>query len=155
MLVAREIAKEVRAAYFDLEDPVSAQRLAEPMTTLRPLRGLIVIDEVQLKPELFARLRVLADRHPLPARFLVLGSASPDLLRQGSESLARRIAHIEMGASTSRRVGVDSMGRLWWRGGFPRAYLAKNRSDSLTWQENFIRTFLERDIRALVFRRHR
>jgi hypothetical protein len=119
------------------------------MTALRPLRGLIVIDEVQHKPELFAGLRVLADRHPLPARFLVLGSASPDLLRQGSESLAGRIAHIEMGGFDLAEVGVDSVRRLWWRGGFPRAYLAKNRPESRTWQENFIRTFLERDIRAL------
>src|SRR5579884_2122092 len=94
--LARQIASASRAEYFDLEDPVSQRRLSEPMLALRPLRGLVVIDEIQRRPDLFPALRVLADRHPLPARFLILGSASPDLLRQGSESLAGRIALIEM-----------------------------------------------------------
>ena len=147
--VARAIAKEAKAEYFDLEDPVSAQRLAEPMTTLRPLRGLIVIDEVQQNPGLFPVFRVLADRHPLPARFLLLGSASPDLLQRGSQSLAGRIAHLEMGGFNLTETGENHLRRLWWRGGFPKAYLAKTEVESRAWQDNFIRTFLERDIPAL------
>jgi hypothetical protein len=147
--IARAIAKEAKAEYFDLEDPVSAQRLAEPMTALRGLRGLIVIDEVQQNPGLFSVFRVLADRHPLPARFLLLGSASPDLLQRGSQSLAGRIAHIEMGGFGLTEVGASHLRRLWWRGGFPKAYLARNEAESRSWQDNFIRTFLERDIPAL------
>ena len=145
--LARQIAHSARAEYFDLEDPVSQRRLSEPMTALRPLRGLVVIDEVQRQPDLFAVLRVLADRKPLPARFLVLGSASPELLRQSSESLAGRIAFVETGGFDLSEVGADAMRRLWWRGGFPRSFLARTDKDSRAWQENFIRTFLERDIR--------
>jgi predicted AAA+ superfamily ATPase len=145
--VAREIAGANPAGYFDLEDPVSERRLAEPMLALRSLRGLVVIDEVQRKPDLFPILRVLADRRPLPARFLVLGSASPELLRQGSESLAGRIALVEMDGFDLAEAGVEAQRKLWWRGGFPRAFLAKTERDCRTWQENFIRTFLERDIR--------
>jgi uncharacterized protein len=144
---ARGIAREARAEYFDLEDPVSQRRLAEPMTALAPLRGLVVIDEVQRQPDLFPVLRVLADRRPLRARFLVLGSASPELLRQGSESLAGRIAFVEMSGFDLSEVGAAAMRRLWWRGGFPRPFLARNDADSRAWHENFIRTFLERDIR--------
>jgi uncharacterized protein len=144
---ARVIAHENGAEYFDLEDPISQRRLAEPMTALSPLRGLVVIDEVQRQPNLFPVLRVLADRRPLRARFLVLGSASPELLRQGSESLAGRIAFVEMGGFDLFEVGADALRRLWWRGGFPRAFLARSDGESRTWHENFIRTFLERDIR--------
>ena len=117
--VARQFREASSASYFDLEDPVSQQRLAEPMTALAPLRGLIVIDEVQRKPDLFPVLRVLADRSPLPARFLVLGSASPNLLRQGSETLAGRIAFVEMGGFDLAEV-KGALRRLWWRGGLPR-----------------------------------
>lgn len=145
--IARQVAGTDSARYFDLEDPVSERRLAEPMLALRPLRGLVVIDEVQRKPDLFSVLRVLADRRPLPARFLVLGSASPDLLRQGSESLAGRIAFVEMGGFNLSETGVDAQRRLWWRGGFPRAFLARTDRECRAWQENFIRTFLERDVR--------
>ena len=145
--VARQIAGIDPANYFDLEDPVSERRLAEPMLALRPLRGLVVIDEVQRKPDLFSVLRVLADRRPLPARFLVLGSASPDLLRQGSESLAGRIAFVEMAGFDLSETGAAAQRKLWWRGGFPRAFLAKTERECRAWQENFIRTFLERDIR--------
>lgn len=143
------LAKQIAgtAAFFDLEDPVSLARLSEPMTTLRQLRGLVVIDEVQRSPELFPVLRVLADRRPLPARFLVLGSASPELLRQSSETLAGRIAFVEMGGFGLPEVDAPAVRRLWWRGGFPRSYLARNEADCRAWQENFIRTFLERDIR--------
>jgi predicted AAA+ superfamily ATPase len=150
--LARQIAAAYRAEYFDLEDPVSERRLAEPMLALRSLRGLVVIDEVQRKPGLFPALRVLADRDPLPARFLILGSASPELLRQGSESLAGRIALIEMGGFNISETGPDALDKLWWRGGFPRAFLARSGSESRTWQENFIRTFLERDIQEFGVR---
>jgi predicted AAA+ superfamily ATPase len=144
---ARQVAAAGKAEYFDLEDPVSQRRLAEPMTALSPLRGLVVIDEVQRQPNLFPVLRVLADRRPLRARFLVLGSASPELLRQGSESLAGRIAFVEMAGFSLSEVGQPAMRKLWWRGGFPRAFLARNEAESRAWQENFILTFLERDIR--------
>jgi predicted AAA+ superfamily ATPase len=145
---ARQIAGETGAEYFDLEDPVSQRRLSEPMTALGSLRGLVVIDEVQRQPDLFPVLRVLADRKPLRARFLVLGSASPELLRQGSESLAGRIAFVEMGGFDLSETGAAALRRLWWRGGFPRSFLARNDADSRTWLENFMRTFLERDIRG-------
>ena len=145
--MARALAEDAGAEYFDLEDPVSQRRLSEPMTALRPLRGLVVVDEVQRQPDLFPILRVLADRRPWPARFLVLGSASPDLVRQGSESLAGRIGFVEMGGFGLEETGPDALRRLWWRGGFPRAYLARTDAASRDWQENFIRTFLERDLR--------
>ncbi|MBX9812202.1 MAG: AAA family ATPase, partial [Burkholderiales bacterium] len=93
--LAREIVPAASERYFDLEDPTSLARLAEPMTALAGLRGMVVVDEVQRRPDLFPVLRVLADRKPLPARFLVLGSASPELLRQTSESLAGRVEVIE------------------------------------------------------------
>lgn len=147
--VARRIAASARAEYFDLEDPVSQRRLAEPMTALEPLRGLIVIDEVQRQPDLFPVLRVLADRVPRRARFLLLGSASPELLRQGSETLAGRIAFLEMGGFSAAEVGAGAWRRLWWRGGFPRSFLAGSEAASRAWREDFIRTFLERDIREL------
>ncbi len=150
--LAREIASGSRAEFFDLEDPVSERRLSEPMLALRPLRGLIVIDEVQRRPDLFSVLRVLADRRPLPARFLILGSASPEMLRQGSESLAGRIALIEMGGFNIFETGPAVMRKLWWRGGFPRAFLARTERESRSWQENFIRTFLERDIQEFGVR---
>ena len=145
--LARSLVKADSPNYFDLEDPVSARRLAEPMTALRPLRGLVVIDEVQRQPDLFPVLRVLADRRPRPARFLILGSASPELLRQGSESLAGRIALVEMTGFQLPEISDGHERRLWWRGGFPGAFLARSDSAARSWQENFIRTFLERDIR--------
>jgi len=144
---AREIAAAGKSEYFDLEDPISQRRLAEPMTALSRLRGLVVIDEVQRQPDLFPVLRVLADRQPLRARFLVLGSASPELLRQGSESLAGRIAFVEMNGFDLAEAGQAAMRKLWWRGGFPRAFLARSDAGSRAWMENFIGTFLERDIR--------
>lgn len=145
--LATRLAQTARAEYFDLEDPVSARRLSEPMTALKPLRGLVVLDEIQRQPGLFPVLRVLADRKPLPARFLILGSASPELLRQGSESLAGRIAFLEMGGFDLSETGASAMRRLWLRGRFPRSFLARSGDDSERWRENFIRTFLERDLR--------
>jgi predicted AAA+ superfamily ATPase len=145
--LARQIARTTEAEYFDLEDPVSQRRLSEPMLALRDIRGLVIIDEVHRQPNLFPILRVLADRKPLPARFLILGSASPELLRQSSETLAGRIAFLEMSGFDLSEVGDAAQQRLWWRGGFPRSFLARTESQSRSWQENFIQTFLERDIR--------
>jgi len=137
--------------YFDLEDPASLARLDEPMTALRELKGLVVIDEVQRRPELFPVLRVLADRVPLPARFLILGSASPTLLRQSSESLAGRIALIQMNGFSLEEVGLAAQLKHWLRGGFPLSYLAEDDARSSLWRADFIRTFLERDLGQMGF----
>jgi len=144
--LARQLVPPESAAYFDLEDPLSLARLDEPMTALRDLVGLVVIDEVQRRPELFPILRVLADRTPLPARFLILGSAAPDLLRQSSESLAGRMETIQVSGLTIVDVGMSAHEGHWLRGGFPLSYLAKSDSNSAAWRKNFIRTLLERDI---------
>lgn len=144
--LARELVEVNSPHYFDLEDSVSLARLDEPMTALRDLRELVVIDEVQRRPELFPILRVLADRHPLPARFLVLGSASPELLRQSSESLAGRLEMVMMTGFSLAEVGVEVQARHWLRGGFPLSFLARAETDSLVWRKNFIQTFLERDL---------
>ncbi len=137
--------------YFDLEDPASLSRLDEPMTALRELEGLVVIDEVQRRPELFPVLRVLADRVPLPAKFLILGSASPTLLRQSSESLAGRIALIQMNGFSLEEVGLAAHLRHWLRGGFPLSYLAEDDARSSLWRADFVRTFLERDLAQMGF----
>lgn len=136
-------------AYFDLEDPADLARLEEPMVALRKLKGLVVVDEIQRRPELFPVLRVLADRRPLPARFLVLGSAAPDLLRQSSESLAGRIAYHELGGFSLDETGTENLDRLWLRGGMPAAFLAKTDADGVDWCRRFIRTFTERDAQSL------
>jgi uncharacterized protein len=147
--LAREIVSTSSINYFDLEDPASLARLNEPMLALAGLRGTIVIDEVQRRPGLFPVLRVLADRRPSPARFLLLGSASPDLLRQSSESLAGRLETIEMGGFSLADLGQRPADRHWQRGGFPRAYLARSNRDSFDWRRQFIQTFLERDLPQL------
>lgn len=145
--LARELVDINSSNYFDLEDPKSVKRLGDPMTALADLKGLVVLDEVQRRPELFPILRVLLDRKPLPAKFLILGSASPELLRQSSESLAGRIETIVMGGLSLDEVGDKQASRLWLRGGFPLSYLAKNDADSSVWRNSFIRTFLDRDLR--------
>jgi predicted AAA+ superfamily ATPase len=150
--LARQLARDSKSAYFDLENPVDLARLDEPMTALEALRGLIVIDEVQRRPELFPALRVLLDRKPVKARFLILGSASPELLRQSSETLAGRIAIVEMGGFTLEEIEEHDPNRLWLRGGFPRSFLARTEAASLAWREDFIRTFLERDLAQLGVR---
>lgn len=144
--LAREFVAEDSANYFDLEDPVSLARLDQPMTALEALEGLVVIDEVQRRPDLFQVLRVLADRRSARVRFLVLGSASGQLLRQSSESLAGRAEHLAIGGFTLAELGPESIGRLWLRGGFPLAYLAKDEADSLSWRRQFALTLLERDL---------
>jgi predicted AAA+ superfamily ATPase len=144
--LARKLIATNSPNYFDLEDPVSLARLDEPMTALRELKGLVVIDEIQRRPELFPALRVLADRKPLPSRFLILGSASPDLMRQSSESLAGRMETISMGGFNLGETGVKTLARHWLRGGLPLSFLARTEADSLSWRKNFIQTFLERDL---------
>jgi predicted AAA+ superfamily ATPase len=143
--LARELLDSNSVNYFDLEDPTSLARLDEPMTALEPLKGLVVIDEVQRRPELFNVLRVLADRSDLPSRFLILGSASGDLLRQTSESLAGRMENITIGGFSLAELGAEAEQRLWLRGGFPPSYLALNNTDSVAWRKNFVQTLLERD----------
>ncbi len=146
--LAREFVDINSPNYFDLEDDPSIIALADPKTALASLKGLIVIDEVQRRPEIFPILRVLLDRTPLPAKFLILGSASPDLLRQSSESLAGRLELIEMDGFNLSEVGEKKAPALWTRGGFPLSFLAKNDVDSFAWRNSFIKTFLERDLRA-------
>jgi uncharacterized protein len=149
--LARQVAAGSRGPVFtfDLERPRDVERLADPETALAPLRGLVVIDEVQRRPDLFPTLRVLADRSPLPARFLILGSASPALLRQSSESLAGRVHHYELRGLSIAEVGRRRVDRLWLRGSFPLSYLARSDEKAATWREDFVRTFLERDLPQL------
>ena len=134
------------ATRFDLEDPEDLRQLADPKLALRDARGLIILDEIQRRPGLFPVLRVLADRRPVPARFLVLGSASPELLRQSSESLAGRIHYHELTPFGLDETGAARVERLWLRGGFPRSYLARSDAQSAAWRRDFIRTYLERDV---------
>jgi uncharacterized protein len=138
--------------YFDLEDPTALARLENPKLALESLSGLVVIDEVQRAPELFPLLRVLVDRDDSPARFLVLGSASRELIRQSSESLAGRIASLEVPPLDLVEVGAGETAALWLRGGFPRSFLAADEPASVEWRKQFIATFLERDIPALGLR---
>lgn len=149
--LARELAAESprESVRFDLEDPDDLARLAEPKLALGSLKGLVIIDEVQRRPEIFPVLRVLVDRPENEAQFLVLGSASPDLLRQTSETLAGRIAYHHLRGFSVDEIGIESAGSLWFRGGFPRSYLAETDSDSHEWRIDFVRTFLERDIPML------
>lgn len=149
------LAREILALYsgdghmFDLEASSDVARLNDPMLALGDLSGLIVLDEIQRKPDIFQALRVLADRTPLPARFLVLGSASPELLRQSSESLAGRIAYYELPALALNETTSDNLSQLWLRGGFPSSFTARDDVSSYRWRQNFVRTFLERDIPQL------
>lgn len=138
-----------RGAYFDLESPADQARLADAYLALEPLRGLVVIDEIQRHPGLFEVLRVLADRPRRPARFLVLGSASPALLRQSSESLAGRIVYHELAGLRLDEVGPEHLRKLWFRGGFPASFKARSAPVSNQWRRAFVQTFLERDLPQL------
>ena len=149
--LARQLVSPTSVNYFDLEDPYSLARLDQPMNTLQELRGLVVIDEIQRRPGLFPVLRVLCDRDPLPARFLILGSASPSLLRQSSESLAGRVTTIQMSGFSLGELGITSQAQHWRRGGFPLSFLAASEEESLDWRKDFILTFLERDIPQFGF----
>lgn len=137
------------AVYFDLERAVDLQKLATPEQTLGPLRGLVVIDEAQRLPELFPPLRVLLDRPDVPAKFLLTGSASPDLVKGLSESLAGRMGMVDLAGFDLRETGGNEFRRLWLRGGFPRSFLAPDDAASAEWREAFVRTFLERDLPQL------
>jgi uncharacterized protein len=148
--LARAFAADTpEVTFFDLESPADLQRLATPEQTLRPLVGLVVIDEAQRLPELFPVLRVLLDRPGMPARFLLTGSASPELVRGLSESLAGRIGIVDLAGFDLAETGPDSLAQLWLRGGFPRSFLAADDRASLQWRLDFVRTFLERDLPQL------
>lgn len=149
--LARQIVPAGAVEYFDLENPRDLGRLDEPLSALENLRGIVVIDEVQRRPDLFPVLRVLADRTPLPARFVILGSASPGLLRQSSESLAGRIERVPMGGFSLQETGLDAHSRHWLRGGFPLSFLAEDDEASFRWRREFVQTFLERDLPQLGF----
>lgn len=138
--------------HFDLEDPRTEARLASPMLALEGLGGLVVLDEIQRHPELFPVLRVLADRPGTPARFLILGSASPELMQHSAESLAGRVAYHELPGLDLTEAGTAAMDALWQRGGFPKSFLAGSDAASLRWRQEFARSYLERDIPALGFR---
>lgn len=144
--LARQFTPPDSINYFDLEDLTSLARLEQPMTALRDLTGLVVIDEIQRRPDLFPLLRVLCDRDPLPARFLILGSASPDLAQASSESLAGRVETVSISGFSLAEVGVDAQNTHWLRGGFPLSFLANSDADSLAWRKNFVQMLLERDL---------
>src|SRR5512134_1269228 len=144
--LAEQFARRARGptTRFDLENPSHLAELSDPMLALERLRGLVILDEIQRRPELFPVLRVLADRPRRPARFLVLGSASPELLRQSSETLAGRIAYHELPGLDLSEVEPRALERLWLRGGFPLAFTAKTEAESFLWRRQFVTTFVER-----------
>ncbi|MGC9452954.1 MAG: ATP-binding protein [Oceanipulchritudo sp.] len=144
--LARTFVGSGSVNYFDLEDPRSSGRLDQPMLALEGLEGLVVIDEIQLRPELFGVLRVLADREDRRATFLILGSASPDLVERTAQSLAGRVETIEVTPFSSLETGLDKTRRHWLRGGYPLSYLAGSEADSVAWREGFIGQFLQKDI---------
>jgi len=147
--LARLFAQGRQATYFDLESQPDIRRLQNPELVLGALKGLVVLDEIQVLPELFNALRVLADRSDNPCRFLILGSAAPQIVKDVSETLAGRVEFIELSGFSLQEVGADGLNALWVRGGYPRSYLADSDEDSLAWREGFVRTFLERDIPQL------
>lgn len=147
--LARHLAGQRESEYFDLENPLDIARLSNPVLALEKARGLIVIDEIQRKPELFEVLRVLVDRPENRAGYLVLGSAAPRLIKGASESLAGRIGFVDLSGFNISEVGTENTQKLWHRGGFPPSYLAFDEQTSYNWRNDFIRTFLERDIPQL------
>ena len=147
--LARALGQNYPATYFDLESQPDVRRLQNPEMVLGALSGLVVLDEIQLMPELFNVLRVLVDRPANAARFLILGSASPHIVRSVSETLAGRVEFVELSGFDLREVGAEFWKKIWLRGGFPRAYLPESEEDSFFWREGFIRTFLERDVPQL------
>jgi predicted AAA+ superfamily ATPase len=154
--LARQLAAQWHGPFkhFDLEDPDDQARLSDPAFVLRPLTGLVVLDEIQLRPDLFSLLRVLADRADTPARFLILGSAAPELMRHTAETLAGRVAFHELDGLALHEIITDptdmaALDQRWLRGGFPRALLSGSDKGSREWREAFIRTYLERDLPQL------
>lgn len=150
--LARRVGERQSGTYFDLEDPETPLQAQVARAVLKDLRGLVIIDEIQRQPSLFELLRVLADRPKRPARFLILGSASPDMIRGVSESLAGRVAYVDMGGFTLEETGTNKWKQRWLRGGFPPAFLARDGEQSFRWRLNFIQSFLERDIPQLGIR---
>ena len=146
--LARLFGEKHQATYFDLESIPDQRRLQNPELMLGSLAGLVILDEIQLMPELFSVLRVLVDRPGSQAKFLILGSASPHIIKNVSETLAGRTEFIELSGFNLQETGTGTknLEKLWLRGGFPLSFLAGSNQDSLAWRENFIRTFLERDI---------
>ena len=144
--LAQAVTTSRPSHYFDLESPRDQLRLQNPESALAALTGLVVLDEVQVQPDLFPILRVLADRKDREAVFLILGSASPELIQKSAESLAGRIEFIDLHGFDLTEVGSERSQDLWTRGGFPRSFLAESDADSLAWREGFVRTFLERDL---------
>ena len=147
--LARQISEAREAVFFDMENPDDAAALEQPMMVLAPLRGLVVLDEVQRRPEIFECLRVLMDRADQPAKFLLLGSASPHLVRGVTESLAGRVAFVDMQGFSLSELEARDQDRLWIRGGFPRSFLAGSDAASMAWRKDFIRTFIEKDFASL------
>jgi uncharacterized protein len=147
--LARIIVDEGNASNLDLENPEDLSRLSNPMLFLKSLSSLVVIDEIQRRPDLFEILRVLADDPKCRARFLVLGSVSPRLIKGASESLAGRIAFVDLSGFDLSEVGTIEYHKLWQRGGFPLAFLAAEDTKSCQWRNDFIRTLLERDVPQL------
>ena len=147
--VARQLGEIHAGSYYDLESPRDLARLAHPQTVLEAARGLVVLDEIQQRPDLLPLLRVLADREPAPCRFLLLGSASPDLMKKSSETLAGRVHFVDMSGFTLAETGTERQAELWVRGGFPKSFLAEDDPRSLKWREDFIQTFLQRDMPML------
>lgn len=150
--LAQKFSDGRQVRWFDLEDSGDRAALRQPELALSPLRGLVVIDEVQREPGLFAALRPLADRRGAPARFLVLGSASPTIVRGVSESLAGRVGFVDLGGLNLAEVGPKARDALWLRGGFPRSFLATTDTASARWRSDFLRTFLEQDLPQLGVR---
>ena len=147
--LARLVGDKQQAHYFDLESPADQRRLQNPELMLGSLSGLVILDEIQSLPELFAMLRVMVDKPDCASRYLILGSASPDIIKYASETMAGRVEFIELSGFDLHETGEDTWRELWLRGGFPRSFLAKTDTDSQAWREGFIRTFLERDIPSL------
>lgn len=152
--LARQVADDWNGdvRIFDLEHPRDQRRLQQPLEALEDLRGLVVLDEIQHRPELFPVLRVLADRPRTPARFLILGSVAPAMLQQSSESLAGRIRYLELDGFDLEEVGQSEWRSLWVRGGYPRAFMARTEQASLDWRHDLVRTHLERELPDLGVR---
>ena len=147
--LARQLGAGREGSYYDLENPRDLARLAQPQTVLEAARGLVVLDEIHQRPDLLPLLRVLADRQPSPCQFLLLGSASPDLMKKSSETLAGRVHFVDMSGFTLAETGVERKLELWMRGGFPKSFLAEDEPGSVKWREDFIQTFLQRDLPML------
>ncbi len=147
--LAREVAQQYSGRIFDLDNPEDVAALENPMLALGSMRGLVVLDKIQRKPELFPVLRVLMDRPGSPAKFLLLGSASPFLVKGVTESLAGRIVFVDLQGFSLDEVGESHQIKLWGRGGFPRSYLPEEESESYRWRRDFIRTFVEKDFSSL------